>query len=93
VDTAARRAFARAGGGMLAGEGAELPAVDCGVDQDDVLGVDEPGSAGRTPRTMPAHRLEREDSEGSPDRNGGCRRPGNGTKRARTGKASGYTHR
>ena len=47
MDAGARLAFARAGrGGVLAGEGAELPAVDRGVDEDDVLGVDEPGSAG-----------------------------------------------
>ena len=31
---------------MLAGEGAELPAVERGVEEDDVLGVDEPGGAG-----------------------------------------------
>ncbi len=46
MDAGARRAFARARRGVLAGEGAQLPAVDCGVNQDDVLGVDEPGGTG-----------------------------------------------
>ena len=32
--------------GVLAGEGAQLRAVDGGVDEDDVLGVDESGCAG-----------------------------------------------
>jgi hypothetical protein len=40
-------------GGVLAGEGAEPPAVDRGVDEDDVLGVDEPGAR---PARSPAHR-------------------------------------
>ena len=47
MDAGARRSAARAGrGGVLAGEGAELLAVERGMEQDDVLGVDEPGRAG-----------------------------------------------
>src|SRR6266536_5263584 len=45
VDARARRVFARAGGGVLAGEGAQLRSVDGGVEEDDVLGVDESGCA------------------------------------------------
>jgi len=48
VDTGARRAFLRAAGHGGAGgcEGAELSPGDRGVDEDDVLGVHQPGGAG-----------------------------------------------
>ena len=41
-----RRAAGQAGGAGGGGVGGELAAVDGGVDQDDVLGVDQPGGAG-----------------------------------------------